>query len=255
MLELFDPPSLRTVAGAIYERKKAAERVAQLNRQPVAVLADLPGPKIRAGAFAEGGVRLVAGEMVTLVPGSGPSDADRICVPYATLVEDLHVGSRVQLGDGAIAMRVTEVRDDSIVAVFETGGEANGRPGVHLSSESLRLPSPTARDLELADAVADAGVEFIAVSFVRRAADVDQVRAVVGDRAQLVSKIETSAAIDQLHEVIAASDVLMVARGDLGVDGPAAADGLRLGRAEAASNGGLSHAAYLPCSSTRVSPS
>jgi pyruvate kinase len=202
------------------DRLARVRAVATELARPVAVLADLPGPKIRAGAFPEGGIRLVAGEKVTLVPGSGSSDADRISVPYPTLVEDLRVDSRVQLGDGAIAMRVTEVLDDSVIAVLETGGEANGRPGVHLSSESLRLPSPTERDLELADAVADAGVEFIAVSFVRRATDVDEVRAVVGDRAQLVSKIETSTAIDQLHEIIAASDVVMVARGDLGIDCP-----------------------------------
>jgi pyruvate kinase len=209
--------------GSLEEHLDRLERVravaSELGR-PVAVLADLPGPKIRAGAFPEGGIRLVAGETVRLVPGNGSSDADRISVPYATLVEDLRVDSRVQLGDGAIAMRVTEILDDSVLAIFETGGEANGRPGVHLSSDSLRLPSPTERDLELADAVADAGVEFIAVSFVRRADDVDQVRAVVGNRALLVSKIETSAAIDQLHEVIAASDVVMVARGDLGIDCP-----------------------------------
>ena len=209
--------------GSLEEHLDRLERVrtvaSELGR-PVAVLADLPGPKIRAGAFPTGGIRLVAGETVRLVPGNGSSDADRISVPYPTLVEDLHADSRVQLGDGAIAMRVTEILDDSVIAVFETGGVANGRPGVHLSSESLRLPSPTERDLELAEAVADAGVEFIAVSFVRRADDVDQVRSVVGDRALLVSKIETSAAIDQLHEVIAASDVVMVARGDLGIDCP-----------------------------------
>ena len=202
------------------DRLELVRAVATELGRPVAVLADLPGPKIRAGAFPDGGIRLVAGESVRLVPGGGTSDADRISVPYPTLVEDLHVDSRVQLGDGAIAMRVTEILDDSVIAVFETGGEANGRPGVHLSSDSLRLPSPTEHDLELAEAVADAGVEFIAVSFVRRAHDVDQVRAVVGDRALLVSKIETSAAIDQLHEVIAASDVVMVARGDLGIDCP-----------------------------------
>jgi pyruvate kinase len=209
--------------GSLAEHLECVDRVrtaaAELDRA-VAVLADLPGPKIRAGAFPAGGTRLVAGETVTLVAGDGGSDADRIHVPYPTLVEDLRVDSRVQLGDGAIAMRVVEVHDHSVLARLETGGEANGRPGVHLSSESLRLPSPTEHDLELADAVANAGVEFIAVSFVRRAEDVEQVRAVVGDRAMLVSKIETSAAIDQLHEIIAASDAVMVARGDLGIDCP-----------------------------------
>jgi pyruvate kinase len=89
-----------------------------------------------------------------------------------------------------------------------------------LSSETLRLPSPTPEDLVLAEAVAAAGVEYIAVSFVRAAADLDEVRAVVGDRAQLVAKIETRAAIDHLDEIVAASDAVMVARGDLGIDCP-----------------------------------
>ena len=164
------------------ERLARVRAVASERGRAVAVLADLPGPKIRAGAFPAGGVRLVAGEFVTLRPGAGSSDVDHITVPYPTLVEDLTVGSRVQLGDGAIAMRVVEIGTDSVVAQLENGGEANGRPGVHLSSETLRLPSPTPEDLVLAEAVATAGVEFIAVSFVRAASDVDQVRAVVGDR-------------------------------------------------------------------------
>jgi pyruvate kinase len=202
------------------ERLARVRAVAAQRGRPIAVLADLPGPKIRAGAFPDGGVALVAGAFVTLRPGDGPSDRSNITVPYPTLIDDLRVGSRVQLGDGAIAMRVTEVGDDAVVAQLETGGEANGRPGVHLSSETLRLPSPTAEDLVLAEAVAAAGVEFIAVSFVRAASDVEEVRAVVGNRAQLVAKIETTAAIDHLHEIIASSDVVMVARGDLGIDCP-----------------------------------
>jgi pyruvate kinase len=194
--------------------------VADRCERVVGVLADLPGPKIRAGSFPDGGVHLVAGTTLELCPGSGPSGQDLITVPYATLLEDLAPGSRVQLGDGAIALRVLDLDDTRARAIVETGGEANGRPGVHLSSETLRLPSPTAHDLELAEAVAAAGVEYIAVSFVRRATDIDTVRDVVGDRAQLVAKIETSAALDQLDEIIQAADVLMVARGDLGIDCP-----------------------------------
>jgi pyruvate kinase len=126
----------------------------------------------------------------------------------------------VRLGDGAISLEVIEVHDGFVTARIETGGEANGRPGVDLPSDMLRLPSPTPADLVLAEAVAAAGVEYIAVSFVRSGADVDAVRAVVGNRAQLVAKIETSAAIDHLSEIVDASDAVMVARGDLGIDCP-----------------------------------
>ncbi len=201
-------------------RLDLVRRVAAERGRTVAVLADLPGPKIRCGSFPEGGVELLAGTTILLRPGEGPSDAVCIHVDYPTLLTDLTIGSRVQLGDGAVAMLVVAVDADAATARIETGGQANGRPGVHLSSETLRLPSPTERDLELADVVAAAGVEFIAVSFVRAASDLDRVREIVGDRAQLVAKIETTAAVHHLPEILRATDAVMVARGDLGIDCP-----------------------------------
>lgn len=188
--------------------------------RPVAVLADLPGPKVRSGRFPEGGAALVAGATLQLKPGEEASDADTIYVQYDTLLEDLEVGAKVALGDGAISMSVTAVGLDSATAVVETGGNVNGQPGVHLASDKLRLTTPTAEDLVLAEALAEAGVEFMAVSFVRAAIDVERVREVVGDRAKLVAKIETQAALDDLRAITAASDAVMVARGDLGIDCP-----------------------------------
>jgi pyruvate kinase len=202
------------------ERVATVRALAAAGDRPVAVLADLPGPKIRAGSFPGGGVILASGDEVVLRPGDGPSDATAISVDYPTLLEDLEPGSKVHLGDGGISLRVLRIDDDGATAVLETGGSVQGRPGVNLQSERLRLPSPTSDDLVLAEAVASAGVEFIAVSFVRRASDIEQVRAVVGDRARLVAKIETSAAIDRLPEIMAAADAIMVARGDLGIDCP-----------------------------------
>lgn len=193
---------------------------AATRHRPVAVLADLPGPKIRAGSFPDGGVRLVAGETIELCAGDGASTGRAIWVPYPSLLEDLAIGARVQLGDGSIAMRVLAIDERCATAMIESGGDAEGRPGVHLSSETLRLPSPTDHDLELAEAVAAAGVEFVAVSFVRSAGDIEKVRAVVGNRARLVAKMETRSSVEQLHEIVAAADAVMVARGDLGIDCP-----------------------------------
>ena len=194
--------------------------VAERRGRHVAVLADLPGPKIRAGQFPAGGITLRAGDSIELMSGEGASDGGRIHVPYPTLLEDLTIGARIQLGDGAIAMRVLDIGEHAATAQLETGGEANGRPGVHLSSDKLRLPTPTAHDKKLAEAVAAAGVEFVAVSFVRSPGDIEQVREVVGDRAQLVAKMETRASVEHLHDIVAAADVVMVARGDLGIDCP-----------------------------------
>ncbi len=196
---------------------RAAEAAAG---RPLAVLADLPGPKIRSGRFPEGGSLLEPGAQLTLRPGDEASDAEVMYVQYETLLDDLRPGARVVLGDGASSMTVASVSDDGAVATIETGGRANGQPGVNLQSDMLRLTTPTEEDLVLAEAMATAGVEFMAVSFVREASDVEQVRAVVGDRAQLVSKIETQASLDNLEAIVAASDAVMVARGDLGIDCP-----------------------------------
>ncbi len=193
---------------------------AEAGRRPLAVLADLPGPKIRSGHFPEGGVSLEAGSMLRLLPGDHQSDAGTVYVQYDTLLDDLAEGARVQMGDGAISMSVLSVGAEGAVAQVETGGRVNGQPGVHLSSAMVRLATPTAEDLVLAEAMAQAGVEFMAVSFVRTAADVDRVREVVGDRAKLVAKIETQAALDDLEAIVATSDAVMVARGDLGIDCP-----------------------------------
>ena len=202
------------------ERLAAVRAAARRIGRTVGVLADLPGPKVRCGKFPEGGVTLSTGGTVRLAPGNTGSTAETIEIDYPTLLDDLRTGDRVMFGDGAISLQVTEVGRDSATALIETGGTPQGRPGAHLPSERLRLTTPTAQDLELAEAVAAAGVEFIAVSFVRAGADLDKVRAVVGKRAELVAKIETSAALDRLTEVIEASDAIMVARGDLGIDCP-----------------------------------
>ena len=192
---------------------------AELGR-PVGVLADLPGPKIRAGHFPEGGVSLVAGSFVRLRPGNQTSTAGIIRIDYPTLLDDLRTGDRLIIGDGAISLRVVAVGPDEVEALIETGGRTQGRPGVHLPSERMRLATPTAHDLVLADQAAAAGVDFIAVSFVRSAADMRAVADVVAGRAQLVAKIETTAALANLAEILDESDAVMVARGDLGIDGP-----------------------------------
>jgi pyruvate kinase len=186
----------------------------------VAVMADLPGPKIRAGQFPDGGVELAPGSTVGVRSGDGPSTAEMITVDYADLVVHVDVGERVVLGDGEIALRVVAKRADELVAEIESGGRTQGRPGIHLASDRPALHAPTAEDLELAEAVAAAGADFIALSFVRHAADVDELRAVVGDRSRIVAKIETAAALEQLVEITDAADAVMVARGDLGIDRP-----------------------------------
>jgi pyruvate kinase len=202
------------------ERLRRVREAAAKLELPIGVLADLPGPKVRAGQFPEGGVELVAGAYLHLKPGERPSDAGTIWVDYETLLTDVGVGDRVVLGDGAICMRIESVSESFAEAIVETGGRTQGRPGVHLPSDRLVLTTPTDDDLVLARRMADAGVEYLAVSFVRQASDVAKVRAVVGTSVGLVSKIETSASLTNLAEILDVSDAIMVARGDLGIDCP-----------------------------------
>jgi pyruvate kinase len=209
--------------GPIDEHLRRLELVrkgaAHLGR-PVAALVDLPGPKIRSGEFPVGGVDLHPGSLVRLGAGSGPSSAGLITVDYADALAEVAAGDRIVLGDGGIALVVVGADDAGVRATVETGGHVQGRPGVHLPSARMKMRAPTDEDLAKAETVAAAGVEYIALSFVRAATDVAALRAVVGDRAGIVAKIETATALADLDAIVAAADAVMVARGDLGIDVP-----------------------------------
>ena len=196
--------------------RSAADRVGRA----VGVLADLPGPKVRCAPFPDGGALLYATKRVELAAGSEGSNGQRIEIEYPTLLQDVRLDDVVILGDGAISLRVVSV-SPVIEAIVETGGRLQGRPGAHLHSERLRMETPTAEDLVLAKAMVAAEVDFLAVSFVRAAADLRRVREVVGDwGGGLVAKIETAPALDALEEIAAEADAVMVARGDLGIELP-----------------------------------
>jgi pyruvate kinase len=202
------------------ERLALVRDVAATVGRPIGVLADLPGPKIRAGSFPEGGIDLAPGDTVALVPGERPSTASVISVDYPRLLADVSAGDHVVIGDGGITMRVTATDESAARAEVESGGRTQGRPGVHLSCDRLQMSAPTDQDLSLAEAVSAAGVEYVALSFVRRADDVVELREVVGTRAGIVAKIETAAALAELAGISAVADAVMVARGDLGIDCP-----------------------------------
>jgi len=201
-------------------RAVAVRRAADAAGRTVGLLADLPGPKVRSGPFGEGGAFLREGSPVTLTVGDGPSDETRIQVDYPTLLADVAPNDRVIVGDGTITLRVDEVGRDAVSATVMAGGRVLGRPGVHLPSERLRLTSPTDRDLELLAVVAR-HVDFVGVSFVRSGLDVQRVKAALGDSGPMVvAKIETTAAILRLPEILEVADAVMVARGDLGIECP-----------------------------------
>ncbi|MGI9118860.1 MAG: pyruvate kinase [Acidimicrobiales bacterium] len=202
------------------ERLRRVRAAAADCGRAVGVLADLPGPKIRTGPFPEGGgVVVVVGDRVHLIPGDGPSGNAAITVDYPSLLEDLMVGDQVALGDGAVVLEVEEVGLAGAVAVVHNGGWLQGRPGLHLPAERLRVSSPTPSDLELLGVVTAAGFDMVAISFVQTADDIRRARAAAGPNGpMIVAKIETRAAVEHLTEIIDVTDAVMIARGDLGVE-------------------------------------
>lgn len=203
------------------QRLHAVRAAAARMGSVVGVLADLPGPKVRAGKLPRNGVHLLAGSELVLRVGDGDSTVAQFTVDYGTLIDDLRIGDRVVIGDGAISLRVERVEPDAAVTRIITGGTTQGRPGVHIPSERLRLHTPTDDDLRLAAIMAAEGVDFLAVSFVRAAADLVKVReAAAPFRPHLVAKIETLPAVAALEEIVAEADAVMVARGDLGIECP-----------------------------------
>jgi pyruvate kinase len=194
-------------------RKRAAER-----GRTVAILADLPGPKIRTGEFPEGGSFLSEGETVTLASGTEASDTKRIEVGEPRLTQVVTPGDTIVLGDGTVTLAAREVTDHEVVAEVRSGGRLQGRPGAHLPSERWQPPVPTDVDLHLIEDVAGQA-DWVAVSFVRRADELVKVREALGaDGPRLVAKVETRTAVDHLEELLGVADAVMVARGDLGID-------------------------------------
>ena len=186
----------------------------------VGVLADLPGPKVRTAPFPAEGVHLSDGAKVEVVPGEGAdrSDGTRIVVDLASVLVDLAPGDRIALGDGAIELVVDQMDGQGARATVVASGWAQGRPGVILPPGRSAVASPTPEDLRLLRELAAAGVDAAAVSFVRSADDIVRARQALGGAApMLVAKIETQEAVDDLDEIIAVSDGVMVARGDLGI--------------------------------------
>ena len=221
MLAGMDVARIGLAHGSVAEhamRIASIRAAAAATGRTVAVLADLPGPKVRAGTFPDGGVFLREGERLVLVAGSGPSTEHRIEVDVETLVADLVVGDAVVLGDGGVRLIVEEVLDGTVRVEVESGGRVQGRPGVTLPAGRGSMRAPTTHDLELLEAMIDLDVDMVAVSFVTSASDILAVRQAVGPEGpMLVAKIETAEAVADLDNIIAAADAVMVARGDLGV--------------------------------------
>lgn len=204
----------------VVERISAIRAVAKEKDAIVGVLVDLAGPKVRAG-FGKDPVELVAGTEVEIRGGSAQSTATKIVVNVDDIAKNLIVGDVLHMGDGNASLQVTEVDASGGVAtaVVMRGGIMRGRPGVHVPSSRLTELSPTEDDLRYFDAVVAAGVDMVAVSFVKTARDVRALGVQPPPHGPLIiAKIETQSAVDNIGSILDYCGGVMVARGDLGLE-------------------------------------
>jgi pyruvate kinase len=200
----------------------AIREVSERRRKAIAILGDLCGPKIRLGKLGTPSRILEQGSEVVLFAGTESSD-ETLPVRYPTLATDVRVGDRIHLDDARVSLRINEVRGEQVHCLVEEGGQVRNNVGVHLPSGHLQIETLTAKDKQDLMFCLTAGVDYIAISFVRAPEDVKLVREICeawGEPLPIVSKIETPQAIDALEEIVRVSDAVMVARGDLGVEFP-----------------------------------
>jgi pyruvate kinase len=189
--------------------------------RPIAILADLQGPKLRVGTFATGPADLENGKPFTLDANEAPGDKTRVHLPHHEILTSVRPGDRLLLDDGKIRLRCTAKPDPTTIeTMIEVGGRLSDRKGVSLPDTELPIGAVTEKDRADLDAALAQNVDWVALSFVQRPEDIAEVRAVAGTTVGILAKIEKPQAIDRLPEIIELADAIMVARGDLGVEMP-----------------------------------
>ena len=203
------------------ELVRAVRATAEELGRDLAVMADLPGPKVRLGELATEPLRLAAGSRFVLRAMGGAGDETGASTTYPGLALDVRAGDRVALADGAVELIVREIDGEDVVTECVRGGSVRSHAGLNVPAERLSLPAITDRDREGLAIAIDLGVDLVAQSFVRGGEDVMELRVLMGERlVPIVAKIETRPAINDIDDVLAQADGIMVARGDLGVELP-----------------------------------
>jgi len=227
LTELFDAGvdvfRLNMAHGELDEHAKVIEKIRSISEtagRPIGVLVDLAGPKIRLGEIAGGEIECRLDEQFVFVDGE-PRDDRELGATYPTLVGELDVGDVVMLADGAVSMRVIEKPPGGARCVVTQPGTIRSRQGINLPGVKLRANAMSDDDRRHAQWAIEHEVDFISLSFVRSAGEVRQLRELVraaGGSAHVIAKIEKREALDQIEAIVAESDGVMVARGDLGVE-------------------------------------
>src|SRR5215510_4485997 len=207
------PDRMRAIVAMIRDVEKEFGR-------PIGVLVDLQGPKLRVGAFAGDGAVLKKGATFTLDSDPAPGNDARVHLPHPEILAAAEPGHRLLLDDGKIRLVVTEASPKRAVTRVEVGGKLTARKGVSLPDTIVPFSALTPKDRTDLEAAVDAGTDWLALSFIQRAEDIAEARKLVRGRCAIMSKIEKPQAVTRLADIMDASDAIMVARGDLGVEMP-----------------------------------
>lgn len=203
------------------ERFKTLRALEQETGRPIGILADLQGPKLRVGTFVDGPVMLAQGQSFRLDLDKAPGTAQRVCLPHPEIFAALVPGAELLLDDGKLRLVVQRCGADFAETQVAVGGKLSERKGVNVPGVVLPITALTDKDRRDMALALELGADWIALSFVQRPEDVTEARALIGDRAAIVVKLEKPSAVERLDEIVALTDAVMVARGDLGVELPA----------------------------------
>ena len=201
-------------------RHAIIRKVEEETNRPIGILADLQGPKLRVGTFADGPQDLADGQAFRLDLDPTAGDSTRVNLPHKEIFAALRPGATLLVNDGKIRLKVSDCGEDYANCVVEAGGMISDRKGVNVPDVVLPLAALSEKDKRDLEFVCDLGVDWLALSFVQRSEDVEDARILVKGRASIMSKIEKPAAVEAYAEILEASDGVMVARGDLGVELP-----------------------------------
>ncbi|MFC7219008.1 pyruvate kinase [Streptomyces polyrhachis] len=205
------------------ERYRKVRKVSEETGKPIGILADLQGPKIRLGTFAEGPVELERGDEFTITTEDVPGDKHLCSTTYKGLPGDCSPGERILINDGAVALEVVDVVGPQVRCIVLEGGVISDHKGINLPGIAVNVPALSEKDIEDLEFALRMGVDFVALSFVRDASDVRDVHRVmdrVGRRTMVIAKVEKPQAVENMEEIVHAFDGVMVARGDLAVEYP-----------------------------------
>ena len=207
--------------GSLPEYQERVENIRKMERKynlSLAVLFDLQGPKLRIGTFQEGSITLNTGDSFQLDLNPAPGDCTRVCLPHPEIFAAMQPGMELLVNDGVVRLQVEHFTTDSATCKVLAGGIVSNKKGVNVPGVKLPISALTDKDRQDLAIAEQLGADFIGLSFVQKPQDIEELRSLMKSKAHIIAKIEKPSAVEYLREIIDLSDVIMVARGDLGVE-------------------------------------